>query len=641
MFRRVIILLFACMAWGVSVEGGDAQTARSAYSRTSMHQGTRVELQVDHVDPGRERSAPFQAGENVRIRFKFTETSTGTPIRGASPAAWLDPSGLNRSTTSEECVGKVKRLAEGSTFSAAEVDMNGNYVATMNADPTITVVDPRFTFGDARLVALVPLKAAGEDWVASADAGRLYVSMPSAGAVAVIDMNSWEVIANLSVPGHSGRISLQPDEQYLWVAYVDDRGSSGVVAFTTRELKLVARIPTGQGYHQIEFSDDSAFAFVTNPGSGSVSVIDVRKLTKIKDVATGGSPGWIAWSELAKAAYVSSESDGEILAIGGAGHNLLGRMSADSGVAQIRFASGGRFALAVNPKNDRIYVIDASLNRIVQTGKLAHGPDQITFSNKMAYIRHRGSDSILMIPLESLGMENKPVQTGEFTGGDHPAGAMSVSTPADSVVHVLDEAGVLVANPGDHAVYIYMEGMAAPSGSFSTFGREPRAVLQIERSLRERAPGTYETVVKLIDAGKYDLAMLLDRPQFVSCFDFSVGEDPRRAALLRPRLRIQPLLDRGPSAPRRAGKPATLLFRLVDAENGKVNAGLQDVTALIFMAGGWQRRQSLISIGEGVYSLQFQPPTAGHYEIYLSVPSLGMDYARYVAVDFTAESKNE
>src|SRR5260370_2926314 len=101
-----------------------------------------------------------------------------------------------------------------------------------------------------------------------------------------------------------------------------------------------------------------------------------------------------------------------------------------------------------------------------------------------------------MIQLESLGKENKPVSVADFPGGQHPAGRMSAPSPADSVVRALGEDGVLVANPGDRAVYYYMEGMAAPSGNFSTYDREPRAVMVIHRNLRGRTPVTYETALK-------------------------------------------------------------------------------------------------------------------------------------------------
>jgi hypothetical protein len=209
---------------------------------------------------------------------------------------------------------------------------------------------------------------------------------------------------------------------------------------------------------------------------------------------------------------------------------------------------------------------------------------------------------------------------------------MSAPSPADSIVLALGEEGVLIGNPGDRAVYYYMEGMAAPSGNFSTYNREPRAVMVIERNLRERAPGTYETVIKLTAAGVYDLALLLDKPEIVQCFDFSVIEDAKMADLRRPKLKIEPLAPSDNPISSKAGDHVVLRFRLSDASSSQPRADVADFTALIFAPGVWQRRQIAQPSGGGVYTFDFQPPSAGHYNVYLAVPSAEMGFVQYAGV---------
>ena len=104
---------------------------------------------------------------------------------------------------------------------------------------------------------------------------------------------------------------------------------------------------------------------MTNAKAGTVSVIDVRRLSKLKDIAVGNSPGWISFSSLAQAAYVANEGDGNIVAIDGKGLRVIAHMEAAPGLGQIRSAPGGRFVVAVNPRNDHLYVVDTSSNRIV------------------------------------------------------------------------------------------------------------------------------------------------------------------------------------------------------------------------------------------------------------------------------------
>jgi hypothetical protein len=52
---------------------------------------------------------------------------------------------------------------------------------------------------------------------------------------------------------------------------------------------------------------------------------------------------------------------------------------------------------------------------------------------------------------------------------------------------------VLIANPADRVIYYYSEGMAAPMGSFQNYRREPRALMVVDRSLREVTSGVYTT----------------------------------------------------------------------------------------------------------------------------------------------------
>ena len=175
------------------------------------------------------------------------------------------------------------------------------------------------------------------------------------------------------------------------------------------------------------------------------------------------------------------------------------------------------------------------------------GPDRVTFSTEFAYIRHRGSINVVMISLKSAGREGTLPSLNRFPAGESPPGAMDDPTPADSIVPAPGAGAVLVANPKDQSVYYYREGLAAPMGTFNNYKRQPRALLVVNRSLRERArPGVYETTVRLDRAGRFDVVFLLDQPRIVHSFPITIEPDPareprsaatagqRRAAGLRP-----------------------------------------------------------------------------------------------------------
>jgi YVTN family beta-propeller protein len=623
---KVTVFLYASLI----ALGQPPPKAVAPYAQTVTHNGTSVTVSVEHVDPSHTASDPLREFENVRVRVQIADVASSSPLAGGSPGAWIDRRPTGEQTTPEQCVGKVKRFAEGSTFSHTELDLTSYFVVIMNSDATLTVVDPRFGYGDTRLLAMISLDGPAEDWALTEDGKRLFVSVPAANKAVAVDTAAWKVVSSAAAIPQAARVALQPDEAYLWVAYGEDQDDSGVVAINTRDMQVAARIRTGRGYHHMTFSTNSSFAFVTNPLDGTVSVIDVRKLAKVRDVPVGIKPTWITYSDLAKAAYVANEGDGKIVAIDAVEHTVRASMNAAPGLGQIRFAPGGRFALIVNPTNDVIYIIDAASNRIVQQGKLDKGPDQIAFTNKQAHIRHRGSDAVLMIDLASLGRPDSEISVADFSGGRHAPGAMSRRTPADGIVEASGENGVLVANPGDKSVYFYMEGNAAPMGNFSNYGREPRAVLSVDRNLRERSPGVYETTATLPAAGSYDFALFLDRPRIVSCFDLPVAPDPALTRLKPPALKIEPRV--APTVT--AGKPAHLAFLITFADTGRPDTEARDV--LILMVGpSWQRREVASHSSDGIYSVDFAVPTPGLYNVLLSSRSQGLGYTRYATVEVT------
>ena len=221
-----------------------------------VYQGISVEAIIEPIDPTI-GDRGLREGDDVRFRFHISDTTTGSPLSGVYPAAWMDHLVRAIENDARSCEEKIGELVGGSIFSQAELDLNVYYVLALNQDPSITVVDPLFGFGNTKLLTLIELESPGEDWVLTEDRRRLFVSMPEAGKVAAIDTASWRVIANLEVNPSPRRVDLQPDGVYLWVTFEGKEGSeSGVAVFDARTLKARARIVTGRGAHEIDFSQD-------------------------------------------------------------------------------------------------------------------------------------------------------------------------------------------------------------------------------------------------------------------------------------------------------------------------------------------------------------------------------------------------
>ncbi len=607
-----------------------------------VHQGIAVDLSIQSLAEG-VRDGQLLEGQPARFRFRVTDTTSGLPLSGVYPAAWMDLFVKGIEADALDCDRKVEELVGGSLFAQAELDLNVFYVVALNDDATLTVVDPLFGFGGTKLLAMVLLESPGEDWVLTPEGDRIYVSLPQVGKVAVVDTARWKVASTLDAGIGARRVALQPDEAYLWVSYGESQdGPSGFAVFNTRTLELVSRVETGRGRHEITFRPDSRYAFVTNSRDGTVAVVDVHRLEVVQRVETGFGPAAIDYSSQARAAYVShagvSENDGEvvdgpgggIVAIDGESHQILARIPAPAGIGDLRFAPGGRFALAPNTAGNTVLILDAASNRVIQTADVEDGPYRIAFSDELAYIQHLGSEIILMIPLDTLGSEGTPVSIIDFPGGQSALGKDPQLSPAASLIQAPGANAMLLANGADQAIYYYREGMAAPMGSFQNYGRQPRAVLVVDRSLKERAPGNYETVAQLRRPGHYALAFFLDAPRIIHCFDVEVAEDPAKVAERRARnpVVVEYLATTaGTHHSVSAGRPAPVRFRLTDAATGKPLTGLADVQVLAYRPPGTrQNRLGARAIGGGVYEAELPPQRPGRFTVRVACPSHGLPF---------------
>lgn len=605
--------------------------ANLPFSKRIVQGGVAVDLRVDYQDPKQRQTPEFREGDNVTVSFGISDAATGAALSGLNPAAWLTLVREGEQTNSKGCAERLQTLLGGGLLARAELDLNVYHVLALNADPTITVVDPLFGHGGTKLLALIKLKSPGEDWVITSDQERLFVSMPDANQVAVIDTRSWSVAKNVDVGSGPARLALQPDEGYLWVS-CGTNAQSGVAVVSLREMKTIARIPTGKGRHEIAFSDDSRFAFVTNHDDGTVSVIDIRKLTKTRDLPVGSKPTSIAFSKLAQAIYVSNSDDGTVSVISSTKHKVIATMKAAPGLGQIKFAPGDRLGFVLNTVTNTVYILDVAVNRIIQKADVEKGPDQLAFTSKLAYVRHRDSELVHMIPLNEVGKEGKAVPVVDFPGGQNPFGKVSRPSLGDSIIPAAEDGAVLVANPADRTIYYYQEGMAAPMGNFSNYGREPRALRIVDRSLRERVPGDYLSIARLPQAGQYKIVMFINSPRVIDCLDFSIAPNPELARPVAPR--IEPVSTQTSVEP---GHQIRISFKITDSVTGKPITDLKDVHALTFAVAVWQDRRLLEHVGEGVYSLTVTPREPAVYNVYLSCPSIQMAPARVFT--FEAESK--
>jgi YVTN family beta-propeller protein len=577
-------------------------------------EGVEVEFTIEPIRGSGKSSELMEAKEAV-VRFRIHDKASKTPLSGVKPSVWLTQRSEGE-TDATQCREKIQSFLQGSLRSRPDVDLNTYYVLALNEEANISVIDPLLGFGSSKLLTLVMLKSPGEDWIQKSSEEKLFVSMPLVNQLAVVDTSTWKVVANIDTGNKPARVRLQPDERYLWVA-----NDAGVTVIDTTTLKVVGQVATGNGRHELAFTSDNRVAFVTNEQDGTVSVIDIQKLAKIKDLKTGAPATSIAFSKLANAVYLVNEADGSITVVDTRSQQITTRMQAKPGIKNLSFEPGGRWGFATNAKENVVYVFDASTNRLAHTLSVEKGPDQITFTDTFAYVRSTGSTEVSMIRLSTLTAQP---DIAKFPGGQTAPEEEPVESSADVMVPAPEGNSILLANPADGIIYYYSEGMAAPMGSFQNYRRRPRAVMVVDRSLREATSGVYTATTKLPKSGIYDVAFLLDSPRITHCFNAEAKPNPDVEHEKKVAIRIEYL---NKEKQLRVGEDYKLRFKLVDNTTSRAKSDVNDVRVLTMLSSGtWQKRDFARSVGDGVYELDIKVPQTGLYLIFVESRSQGVSF---------------
>lgn len=602
--------------------------AQKGYHKSVIKEGIKIDFSLSHLN--KDRSAnEFREGDHVLFQFKISDTITRKPLSGAFPAAWMDKTNKNRPV---DCGRKIVSFIEGGLLSRPELDLNVYYVLTLNDDNTINVVDPLFGFGGSQLLTQIQISGTGYDWAVKQDQTAVYVSMPETNQVAFINISEMKNEHNVTIPGLPKDITLQADEQYLWVAY-DLPGNfettSGVAVIDTEKKTLIKTIRTGAGSHDIILGASNEYVYVSNKKSQTVSIIDIQSLEKVKDISIRDTPIAMAYSKKSNAIYIVNKKRSIISVLDAKTHQIIAEIKDETGINKISFTPDGRLGFVLNPIANTITILDSATNRIIQSADVNDQPDEVSFSDELAYVRHLGSEIIWMIPLDVIGKEGEEVPLIDFTGGQNPPALGASENSAPGIVQAPGANAVLVSNYLDKSIYYYSEGMAAPSGHFSTYGKHPKAVQVIDKSIEETTLGVYETIVQLRTPGDYEVSLFLDVPSFMECFPVTVLPNKEKE-LEDLKNTLGPLSIKYVSAINRTkvGKDVFLQFELHDSKTHELVSELKDVRIMTMNSSGRGHHALKVEESEtkGTYTTNFRIEEEGLYYVYVECLSRGLTY---------------
>lgn len=597
---------------------------RPLLSERFERDGLSIDFSVEAIDLSANVTAK-RAERNALAALRISAAGSGEALSGMRPKAWISARLSEQVATEISCKDKVRTFASGKLAARAEVDLNGYQILTLNDDKSITIINPQVAFNTTRLESVIPLPDKGADWVLSKDANTLFVTLPASDGVAVVDMTARRVAKVLSMGAGSRptRIALQSDGRYAWVAL---DGSGEIAKIDTDLRESVATINVGAGLHNIAITSDARWVMVTASESNTVSIIDATNKTRVQEVAVAPTPVAIAYSSAADLAYVGSINGHEITAIRPRTGAVVARIPVDKGVVDVAVEPQGRFVLALNQLISTVTVIDSATNEITASAKVVSEPDQIAFTERYAYVRGIETEKFSLFDLKELRagrIAPLDIQAGRLP----PSAAPKLLGVAPMIVPAPEGNAVLIANAPDQTIYYYAEGMMAPMGTFSNYKRAPLGILILNRSFAETAPGTYSTQFRLPKSGHYDVAVLIDQPRIVHCFELTVPADAGAASADKTpaSIIVQPLfMDEAIVT----GKKQTLKIRLADASSRVPIKALKDVQLLIFEPpGAWQRRLTMKALDDGIYEASQTFPHAGTYNLLVSAPSRALGFS--------------
>ncbi|MFK3799493.1 cytochrome D1 domain-containing protein [Pseudomonas sp. NPDC088444] len=569
-------------------------------------------------------SGPLMEGMFADVRFSVTDSATGQPLAGVAPGAWLDPMVADDKGTSRDaqCKSRVGLYLKSTIGARPLLDLNSYFLMVLNKDASATVIDPTVSVGGiTSTLTRIALRQPGMDWTSTNDDKRVFVSMPSAGEVAVIDGEKFQVLDNIPAGSQPLRVALQPDERYLWVGNnAPNEGESGVTVIDAQSLKRLKFLPTGPGHHEIAFSKNSRFAFVSSRDAGTVEVFDVATLASARTLKTGSHPLSLAYSPLSDAVYVADGRDGTITVIDAHSLDVRKVIAAQQGLGPMSFTEDGRYGFVLNTLNSHALVIDSASDSVLHDLEVSPEPFQVTVTQNYAYIRGLASSRVTMVNLSSLGRDRKPILQSFEAGPAAPRLAGDLPLAA-GLSPARDNDAVFVVNPVDNTTYFYAEGMNAPMSGYPNRGNAARAVRVIDRSLREVEPGVYSSRVRLPSAGNFDVAFMLNQPQVIHCFTAQIEVNPaleKRLAIPR----VTFLLERRFEP---VGKLVPIRIRLVQGRNNTPMTGARDVYLRYFLAPSSRPKEVLaVEVGEGIYEAQADLSETGAYYLHARSESLGI-----------------
>ena len=208
--------------------------------------------------------------------------------------------------------------------------------------------------------------------------GRLYISHMNAGRVAVFDLDSSRVIAEVSGTPRVTGIWAVPAHHAV---YASAAGNHEVAVIDDQTLKIVARVG------DIRFPDGIAYApaeqkvFVSDESGGADVVIDARTNKKLATIELGGEAGNTHYDSVSHCMLVAVQTRNQLVAIDPATDRIVARYDLPGSDHPHGFTidEPGRLAFISCEGNGKLLVVDLRTMKVLSTHTVGDDPDVLAW----------------------------------------------------------------------------------------------------------------------------------------------------------------------------------------------------------------------------------------------------------------------
>jgi DNA-binding beta-propeller fold protein YncE len=209
-------------------------------------------------------------------------------------------------------------------------------------------------------------------------AGRIYMNHMNAGTTLIFDADSGKVIREITgLPRATGVWAVPSHHQ----VYVSAAGAHEVAIIDDRTLTVTSRVG------DIRFPDGIGFAagvdkvFVSDESGGTDVVIDPKGGTKRSTIDLGGEAGNTHYDSVSHCILVAVQTRNQIVAIDPVTERIVQRydLAGSDHPHGFTLDEPGRLAFISCEGNAALLVVDLRTMKIVQTLKVAEGPDVLAW----------------------------------------------------------------------------------------------------------------------------------------------------------------------------------------------------------------------------------------------------------------------